>query len=255
MSITDLERLKNLYDGSDYEKNTVNWEDSVSKYRSKAFFKALNNAGLNKDIKSVLDVGCGSGGVLVDLNRKYGEKLGDNDVRYFGIDISAKAIGVANKLYSDSVYNNILFSVKSITDDLELDAFTVVSLIHVLEHCPDMYEMLSHCSEKGKYVYINVPLEVNLFYVLRRKVIRNQYEKYGHVHFFDENFFLSWLKNNQFVVLSKVYSEDFKIDKKGLWYSLVKKLREVVGAGVSHSFAAWLLGGYSLGVLVKKADE
>lgn len=251
MAIFDSERAENLYNSNDYEGNTSNWEDSASAFRAEAFYSALAEARIADKVNSILDVGCGSGGVLMKLCEHYGRKIGGGNAKFDGIDLSPRAIDVANRLYPDAEKHNVKFAVQLIDDQIAENKYSVASLIHVLEHCPDMLEMLSACEKKANYLYINVPIEVNLLYTLRRNVLVNQYLTYGHVHFFNEKFFLCWLRRNGFEVLSTVYSADFEVPKQGIGYQFIQRLRRWVGMGVSPAIATWLFGGYSFGVLVR----
>lgn len=251
MAIIDKERAENLYKTAVYERNTSNWEDSASIFRANAFYAALLKAQIAHQSNKILDVGCGSGGVLMNLSRLHGSKIGRGCARYDGIDLSPNAIKVANRIYPNAHEYNVNFS-SALVDDPHVDAnYSIISLIHVLEHCPDMLEMLSVCEKKSSYLYINVPIEVNLFYTFRRQVLVNQYLSYGHLHFFNEPFFLCWLENNGFDILATVYSPDFEIQKRGVGYKAVQLLRRIIGLALGPAITTWLLGGYSFGVIVR----
>jgi SAM-dependent methyltransferase len=251
VAIIDNERVKNLYGADDYESNTRNWEDSASVFRAKAFYEAVDKVRLSDQVSSILDVGCGSGGVLMKLSEDYGKKIGNGLAKFDGIDLSINAIKIANRLYPKAAEHNVSFSVELIDKNNVGEKYSIISLIHVLEHCPDMLEMLNACEMKAKYLYINVPIEVNLLYTLRRNVLVNQYLSYGHLHFFNEQFFLCWLEKNGFEILTTVYSPDFEIPKKGIGYQIIQRLRRWIGVVMGPGIATWLLGGYSLGVLVR----
>lgn len=253
MAVFDKERAVNLYNSNSYEANTNNWEDSTGIYRASAFYKSLTEAGVLGKLRSVLDVGCGSGGVLMELSELLAPQSGKS-IKMDGIDLSANAIAIARDLYPNSPLRNVNFFVEMINDKPSSKLYTVASLIHVLEHCPDMQEMLALCEKRAEYLYINVPIEVNIFYSLRKNLLVNQYLKYGHLHFFDENFFITWLKKNGFEVLSVVYSTDFEISKSGLVYKVIQLIRRWLGFFVGPSVAMWLFGGYSLGVLVRSRE-
>ena len=251
MAIIDRERAENLYNSEKYENNTSNWEDSASVFRATAFYESLSKANIADQVTSILDVGCGSGGVLMKLSENHGKAIGNGSAKFDGIDLSVKAIAIAKQLYPKANETNVQFSVDLIDDLSSTTKYTVASLIHVLEHCPDMLEMLGECEKKATYLYLNVPIEVNLLYTLRRGVLANQYLSYGHLHFFNEKFFLCWLEKNGFEILSTVYSPDFEVSKSGIGYKSIQLIRRWIGRGISPAFATWLLGGYSFGVLLR----
>ncbi|CAD5370709.1 conserved hypothetical protein [Rubrivivax sp. A210] len=251
MAIIDIERARNLYNSESYESNTNDWEDSTSAFRARAFHEALAQAGLAQRAGSFLDVGCGSGGVLMKLSANHGSQIKGGQGRFEGIDLSPNAVKIAQQLYPDAEAHGVSFAVGLVQDKVVAEPYDVVSLIHVLEHCPDMLEMLAACERVGRHLYINVPIEVNLMYTLRRRVLVHQYLSYGHLHFFNEEFFLCWLEKNGFEILSTVYSADFEIPKAGLGYRVTQALRRWTGRVLGPSVATWLLGGYSFGVLVR----
>ncbi len=114
MAIFDNERATNLYNADDYESNTSNWEDSASVFRAKAFYEAMTKARLTDQVSSVLDVGCGSGGVLMKLSEDHGKKIGNGLAKFDGIDLSTNAIKIANRLYPKAAEHNVSFSVELI---------------------------------------------------------------------------------------------------------------------------------------------
>lgn len=245
MAIIDLERSKNLYNARAYIDYTDNWEDDVSRHRAIAFLSALDQANLLDRIESILDVGCGAGGVLAELATD--SRLAA--VHLSGRDISSIAIEMAVALgEKKGVASRVKYDVGSVSHIDPNSKYSVISLIHVLEHCPDMLEMLSECEKVSKFIYINVPLEFNVFYAARSGVLLNQYKKYGHVHFFDESFFLEWLSSNNFELISKVYSRDYLVNKSGVFYNLFKFVRKsserLFGARFTIRYLAGLSGGY-----------
>lgn len=245
MAIIDKERSRNLYNAESYQSNTNNWEDEVSLYRASAFVEALEKAEIIDKIDSILDVGSGSGGVLAEISADGRLK----NTRLEGLDISDTAVKIANSLaVKKGVVDKVKYSKGSISEIDLAHKYTVVSLIHVMEHCPDMLEMLEECASRSEYQYINVPLEYNLFYSLRGSVPERQFEKYGHLHFFDEPFFLKWLDSNGYDLIANVYSKDFLVKKSGIAYKIFQVLRSVslriLGPRLTIRFLAGISGGY-----------
>ena len=102
---------------------------------------------------SIIDVGCGDGRFLHELNKQYPE------VNKLGIDYSQRAIDMANAMNPD-----ITYSCLDITSENVDKKSKIVSLIEVLEHIPPteleefIEETVSLVSEDG-YVIITVPHE------------------------------------------------------------------------------------------------
>lgn len=252
MGLLDKERNENLYSAHSYKENTNNWEDDVSIFRGVALREVLEDGKIAEKINTILDVGCGSGGVLAHLSmqKEFEAKVLE------GIDISPVAVDIARRLADEKgAGGRVHFAVRSIEDLAESESRDLICLIHVLEHCPDMLEMLEACAERSNYIYINVPLEINLFYVLRFNLIANQYNKYGHLHFFDEMFFVTWLEKNGFEILSRGYARDYLIDKPGFGYNVIKAARWVFDKVFGPALTAKVLAGVSGCYLVKRRDQ
>jgi SAM-dependent methyltransferase len=249
MAIIDKERFKNLYNANTYAENTNNWEDSVSVFRADALLSAIRKGGIANELESILDVGCGSGGVLAEVSQA--PEL--RQATLCGLDISETAVAIANKLAEQKgVMSRVQYGLGSIEDHPISPRESLICLIHVLEHCPDMLEMIELCSQRANYLYINVPLELNVFYAIRPGLAASQYRKYGHVHFFDEQFFVNWLESNGYELIASVYSRDYMISKPGLSYNTFKILRRVSENVIGQRKTARLLAGLSGGYLVRK---
>ncbi len=77
------------------------------------------------DFESLIDIGCGDGRLLRDINRQFPSK------QLIGIDYSERAIGVAKALNPNISYRNI-----NILEELPEFQYDVVTLVEVLEHIP-----------------------------------------------------------------------------------------------------------------------
>ena len=88
----------------------------------------------NQPFESILDFGCGDGRFLNILYGIYGEGK-----KYYGVDISERAIAFANAFNFDS---NIKFTSKNIIDYKLKNNFDLITSIEVIEHINP--EMLNH---------------------------------------------------------------------------------------------------------------
>ena len=251
MPNVDLERIQNLYDSGSYQKNTNNWEDSTGLQRARALIRSLR--GNMSGIASVLDVGCGSGGVIRRLHciARLEKEIFTQNVRIVGCDPSEQAISLSRSLsysISDIEYRHCLL------EDFHFSAekFDLVLLIHVLEHVPDMLEMIESSFRLSRHVYINVPIEATILYALRPGVLAAQYTRYGHIHFFDESFFRKFLESNGFCVLYSGHSYDYRGQSRTLPRAILYSLRMIVALIFGPSISNKLLGGISATYLITK---
>jgi SAM-dependent methyltransferase len=121
--------------------------------------KAANVMGLWRSIEggvkpSVADVGCGDGAIIRELDRN---GFGGN---YLGLEISESAINQAQQYEHSSPTNFKLFDGHCLP--VEDGSFDLVILSHVLEHVEEPRQLLYEAMRIGKYVFVEVPLELNL---------------------------------------------------------------------------------------------
>ena len=231
--------LDALYSTDQYARNSNNWSSDEDKEKSRTLLRILRCAGLSDQITSILDVGCGTGGLLgAIVDDLPGVK------RAKGIDLSEIAIDRAIRTHG----RGIEFSVAQL--DTDSDTYDLVVLSHVLEHVMDWDMFLANVSKASRsFVYINVPLDANLVSVVRGTSLRDTYKKYGHVHFFDESFIVNYLTDVGFSVLAKDYGEEFKF-QSSTFRGRVARIPRILFGMFHKKLAARLVGGYSLALLL-----
>ncbi|MCP4179753.1 MAG: class I SAM-dependent methyltransferase [bacterium] len=148
----------------------------------------------------ILDVGCGDGYMLNNLN--------DNKLKY-GIDLSEKSI-----LYARSFANDAKFEFK---DLFELnEEYDIITLIEVLEHIPDDFiekfikKILSLIKKDG-YFILSVPTTI---IPLNKKHYRHYDEQLLNDHIGNKNIqlieeFRIYKESNIFKFLNKMLSNKF----------------------------------------------
>lgn len=250
MKNIDIERVQNLYNSGAYAENTSNWEDSTGLQRAKALISALK--GNVSNISTVLDIGCGSGGVLRQISASAPEQsdIFSDDLRLLGCDASCQAILLAKRSASD--ITNIEYR-EALAEDLNQtsQSFDLVLLIHVLEHVPDMLKLIHEASKMAKLIYINVPIEATPLYSLRPGVFASQFRRFGHIHFFDEAFFREFLEANNYKVLHSGYSYDYLGQSLSAARMILRPMRSFASLVFGPSFSNALFGGISSTFLVQ----
>src|SRR6266545_2238502 len=99
------------------------------------------------DFKSVLDVGCGQGSFLQELQSDF------PNIKPYGIDISSAAIELAQKRIPGGQ-----FRVLDVTDSSLDERCDLVVCSEVLEHIPDDVSALQHLRKiTGKYLLVSTP--------------------------------------------------------------------------------------------------
>lgn len=231
--------FEKLYVGGMYTKNNPGLNDGESARKAISFLKLAGKCGIDFNaISSVLDVGCGAGGFLAEVVR-----FAPHLKEAMGIDLNPDAIESAISRHQGSAK----YEVCSLVDiDKNYDLITVV---HVLEHVPDWENFLMLLKNKAGIIYFGVPIEASVWMTIRKGVLLNQYLKYGHIHFFNEEFLIRILEDLGFEILGFGYSDEF-LSFDGLASRLIKMPRVLLGM-LSKKWACNLLGGYCFQVICR----
>ncbi len=232
---------KSIYDDGTYSDNNPGFNDRESIRKSNSLINLLKNSPVNlSNINSVLDYGCGGGGLIKNLcdNLSHVSKAK-------GIDLNKDAIEFALSENRDSsILEFKTGSLKQINGHYDL-----ITVVHVLEHIQNWDEFLSSIKSKAEYVYIAVLIEASIWMTLRKGVLLNQYKKYGHIHFINEPYLINYLEEAGLDIISTGYSDEF-LAFDGLMSNIMKIPRLAIGL-FSKKTACNIVGGYCFQVLCK----
>jgi SAM-dependent methyltransferase len=231
--------FETFYAGGAYTKNNPGLNDGESMRKANGFLRLANECGVaTGKISTVLDVGCGAGGFLGELANSLPQlKLAT------GIDLNPDAIELANsRLKSLVEYRNCSL------DDIK-DSYDLITIVHVLEHIPNWELFLNQVKTKSELIYIGVPIEASVWMTIRKRVLLNQYLKYGHIHFFNEELLIRVLKDLGFEILGFGYSDEF-LSFNSFSSKIIKIPRIILGL-FSKKWACNLLGGYCFQIICK----
>jgi SAM-dependent methyltransferase len=103
---------------------------------------------------TVLDIGCGDGAVIGALDRiGFGSS-------YVGLEISPSGLGVAQRRTYQAPTSFNLYAGTELP--VGSGSFDLAVLSHVLEHVEDPRHLIREASRVARYVFVEVPLELNL---------------------------------------------------------------------------------------------
>jgi len=227
--------MQNRYTDGSYTSLNSDFNDSESLSKANSFSSFLSKNTLSPN--SLLDFGCGGGGVLRSLSIPSLKTA-------IGFDINPDAIAYANSLNKSLLVS--FTSDNPISKDISFDC---ISLIHVLEHVDNWLDLLLSLAKSSKYIYISIPLEASIWHSIRSNTLKAQYIRYGHIHFFNKNYFLHRISEHGFNIIDVDYSDEFRAFSS-FKSKLITLPRLFLGL-FSKSLSANLLGGYCLQVLVK----
>jgi len=183
--------------------------------------------------KRVCDVGCGAGGVLLEL-----ERLLPETVKFTGFEISPQAHALSLRL-------GVSRSEFALGDPFESDEkFDLALVLDVVEHVEDIFAFLRQCSHKAKWKMYHIPLEANASMILRGV---NCWDSVSHLHLF----------TIETAIKSVQHADQNVID----WFltpsalerpnRAAARLMNVPRRMLPERLAARLVGGYSIMILAR----
>ena len=237
----------NLYLSGEYTKKNHSYHSEDSRFKWKNFAKILKKSNLNLNaVNSIVDVGCGGGQVIVQAKNS---SLFNSQCIFEGYDINPDAISIAKKEPSKvSFVNEDFINCKEVKRDLIIAA-------DVFEHIQDTYNFLAKLKDKGNFFLFNIPLEISLLSMVRKKnIFRHSYDNVGHLHFYTKRTALLTLENIGFKILNYnlVNNRFEELRNKKKITSLIISIPQFIIEKFSQNLACSIFGGYSMVVLAKK---
>ena len=192
------------------------------------------------DVKSICDVGCGTGGVLESLQNHYGDR-----VRVVGFEPSVDAVRLALEKRP-----GVEIIERGPTP--EDGPFDVAVVLDVFEHIENFYAFLRGLHGLADNFIFHIPLDMTAFNVARVQELIGIRETLGHIHHFCPQTARASLELTGF----ELVDERFTLVAGSLDHNQplpVKVLRRVrrLGFKVSPDMTSRLIGGVSLLVLAR----
>lgn len=230
--------MSEIYADGSYLANNPHWHSEDSPWKAGHIAAMVRKHNLAP--KSVCEIGCGAGEILLEL-----QKLLPAGTRFDGFDVSPDAYRICAPKANDSVHFHL-------ADLLTQDEHFDLSLaIDVFEHVEDCFSFLRNLKGKASYHIFHIPLELSALMVARPRPLVNARETVGHIHHFSKETALATLADTGYEVIDWSYTSGrTELGNLGWKTQLLKGPRKALFKA-SPDAAARLLGGYSLLVLAK----
>jgi len=227
--------MNDIYNNGEYARNNPGWHDEDAQWKAEKIFALLNKNHIFP--KTVCDIGCGTGGVVLSLSKKMKRTC------FLGVDVSKATIEIAKNKES----RLIKFSTQK---DL-IKTYDLVLAIDVIEHVEDYLTFLRAIRETGKYKIFHIPLTLSILGSLRKNYYSNDLHKVGHLHIFTKDFVLASLEGCGYKIIDFAYTAP-GIERVSLKFmSQIGKLLRIIFQRVSPDLAPKIFGGFSLMIVAK----
>jgi SAM-dependent methyltransferase len=231
--------VSSIYSDGTYLERNPSWHAEDAAWKAEQIMAMLRRHGLAP--RSVGEIGCGSGELLVHLS----ESLGIG-VDLHGYDVAFDAYQIARP----KSRRNLVFHHGDGIEDSAAD-FDLVLVVDVLEHVEDYIGFARRVAKLGTDKLFHIPLEVSVQTVLRTEPLRASRERFGHLHYFTEETACATIEAAGMTIVDAAFtftSLDLPAER---WRRRVARWPRRVGYAVAPHLAVRVLGGASLLVLAR----
>lgn len=227
-----------IYTESDgeYFKNNPTWHTEDAPWKAKQILTILSRN--NVQPRTVTEIGCGAGEILVQLCNKMPEST-----FFTGYEIAPDAYSMCQS----RAHERLAFKKEDLL--LQEEVSDVLLVIDVFEHVEDYITFIKKCQGRAKYKIFHIPLEISVQSVLRDTIMAGR-RKFGHLHYFTKETALASLEDNGYKIVDHFYTAA-GLDLSRTLKSKIAYLPRVLLNMISKDLSVKLLGGQSLLVIAE----
>ena len=229
-------------ENSNYLQTNPGWHVEDSPWKATQILKMLQRNKLQP--KSVVEVGCGAGEILNQLQ----QRLADKSIQFSGYEIAPDAFKLAQTRQKE----NLHFYCEDLLQSN--NNYNLLLMIDVFEHVDDYLGFIKKCSSKADYKIFHIPLDISLWSVLTNYPIGAR-KQVGHLHYFMKDTALATLQDAGEEVLDWFYTAGvMELYKKDMNFSgrIINGFRRFL-YWLKPDWGVKAFGGFSILALTKKA--
>ncbi|GCE51063.1 methyltransferase family protein [Thermosporothrix hazakensis] len=192
-TVAEHQQVRDLYINGEYLRKNPGWHTEAAPWKARAILQMLRRNRL--DVRSVGDIGCGSGEILRLLQRSLSPEC-----TFHGYEISPQAYELAKERENERLHFHLA------DFRYEQDAsFDLLLLIDVIQHIEDCYGYLRDIQPRSTYTLFQFPIDITAQSVIRNQLI-TFHRNYGHIHFFDKSLALKFVRDCGYEILDVRYT-------------------------------------------------
>lgn len=230
------------YESGDYLANNPTWDEEDSEWKAGQVLKIINKNHLVP--KSIVEVGCGAGGILASLHDALPE------TKLTGFEIAPDA----SKFWEKHASKKITFSVGDFLQE-KTAHFDMLLLLDVIEHVSNPFEFLSALRGRADFYVFHIPLDLSAMSVAREHPLLLVRQKVGHIHYFTKGLALSLIEECGYQIIDWSYTGASFTAPQMTWKGRLARLPRRLIFGINRDLGVRLLGGDTLMVLAKAWTE
>ena len=228
--------MSDRYVDGAYLARNPHWHVEDSPWKARQIARILADNGVRP--RSVVEVGCGAGAILAELQKAL------PDARLDGYDISPQAIALARPRENERLHFHEGMPAGGTPADVML-------VIDVFEHVEDPFAFLRALRGRAEHFVFHIPLDLSAQAVLRGKPIQRRRDVVGHLHYFTRETALAILAETGYTVAdSRFTAGTLELPVESALARVARLPRRLLYA-VAPDLAVRSLGGFSLLVLAR----
>lgn len=230
------------YESGDYLARNPTWDEEDSEWKANQVLRIIDRNHLAP--KSIVEVGCGAGGILASLHSTFPE------IEYSGFEIAPDA----RKFWGKHATKRIMFSVG---DYLQVQTAhsDMLLLLDVIEHIPNPFEFLSALRGRADNYVFHIPLDLSAMSVAREHPLLLVRQKVGHIHYFTKGLALSLIQESGFQVLDWFYTGASFTAPQVSWKAKLARLPRRLAYAIDRDWGVRLFGGDTLMILARAKQD
>ena len=224
-----------MYSNGTYLAAHPTWHAEDSPWKARQIVHMLSKHRLQP--RSVAEVGCGAGEILLQLSNEF------PDASFRGFDISEHAIALARPKETQRVkffHSDVCQSARS---------FDVLLTMDVIEHVEDCFGFLRGIRNKAEYKLFHIPLDMSVSLLVRGRITQLR-QSVGHLHYFTKATALALLRETGYEIIDYFYTPEYELASSDPAHRLMSGVRRF-GMQVAPDMTSLLLGGCPVLVLAK----
>lgn len=228
-----------IYRDGSYLKNNPSWHIEESPFKVRQIQRMIRRQKLAP--KTVVDVGCGAGLVLAELQPHF-----SSDCVCWGYDVSPDALAMSAGRANDK----LRFRMRDIRKDHCDTYFDLLLMLDVFEHVEDYMGLVRSVRSKAKQKLFHIPLDLSVQAVLRKNGLVLRRDHHAHLHYFTRETALRTLTDVGYTIVDYFYTPRC-IELGDLFVQKIARIPRQLSFALAPDLTVRVLGGYSLMVLAE----
>jgi SAM-dependent methyltransferase len=221
-----------MYTNGSYLAQNPCWHEEHAPWKAAQVLSLIGDRDLQP--KSIVDVGCGTGGVLAEMAGALAE------TKLVGYDLSPQAIGLTER------FGDIELRVGTPQD--VHDHYDLLLSLDVLEHVEDYIGFLRSLRPIADWFIFHIPLDISAQSVVRESPLLAARSAVGHLHYFTRGTALASLETAGFEIVCERLLFPWDVPGRTA-KTRIANIPRNLGRYIKPQMSARVLGGSTLLVL------